>query len=57
MQKIIYLITLITRKKLLIIEFRRFDLQLAQRTYYNCLRKKHRITLEFLLLEKIELLY
>jgi hypothetical protein len=52
-----HLITLIARKKLLIIEFRRFNLQLAQRTYYNCLKKKYRITLEFLLLKKIELLY
>jgi len=52
-----YLITSIIRKKLLIIEFRRFDLQLAQRIHYNCSRKKHRTTLEFLLLKKIELLY
>ncbi len=52
-----HLITSIARKKLLMIKSRRFDSQLAQRTYHNCLRKKHRITLEFLLLEKIELLY
>ncbi len=52
-----HLIISITRKKLLIIKFRRFDLQLAQRTHYSCLKKKYRITLEFLLLKKIELLY
>jgi len=52
-----HLITSITRKKLLITNFRKFDSQLAQRTHYNCSRKKHRIILEFLLLKKIELLY
>ncbi len=52
-----HLITSIAKKNLLIIEFRRFDSQLAQRTHYNCSRKKYRIILEFLLLEKIELLY
>ncbi len=52
-----HLITLIARIFLLIIKFRRFDLQLAQRTYYDCSRKKYRITLEFLLLEKIDLFY
>ncbi len=52
-----HLITSIARKKLLITKSQRFDLQLTQRIYYNCLRKKHKITLEFLLLEKIELLY
>ncbi len=52
-----HLITLITRKKLLMIKFRRFDSQLAQRIYYDCLKKKHRIILEFLLLKKIELLH
>jgi len=52
-----HLITSITRKKLLIIESRRFNSQLIQKTHYNCLRKKHKITLEFLLLKKIELLY
>jgi len=52
-----HLITSIARKKLSIIEFRKFDLQLAQRTNYNCSREKYRITLEFLLLKKIELLY
>jgi len=50
-------ITSIAKKKLLIIKFRRFDLQLVQRTHYNCSKKKHKITFEFLLLEKIELLY
>jgi len=35
-----HLITSIARKKLLIIEFQRFDLQLTQRTHYNCLKKK-----------------
>jgi len=50
-------ITSIARRKLLIIEFRRFDSQLAQRTHQDCSRKKHRITLEFLLLEKIKLLH
>jgi len=34
-----YLITLIAKQKLLIIEFRKFDLQLAQRTHYNCSKK------------------
>ena len=34
-----YLITSIVKKKLLIIKFRRFDSQLAQRIYYNCLKK------------------
>jgi hypothetical protein len=29
----------IAKKKLLIIESRRFDLQLAQRIYYNCFKK------------------
>ncbi len=57
MQKIMHLITSIAKKDLLIIKSRRFDLQLAQKIYYNCLRKKHRIILEFLLLKKIELLY
>jgi len=52
-----HLIILIVRKKLLIIKSRRFDSQLTQKTHYNCLRKKHRITLEFLLLEKIKLLH
>ena len=52
-----HLITSIVRKKLLMIKFRRFDSQLAQRTYYDCSRKKHRIILEFLLLKKIELLH
>ncbi len=52
-----HLIILIARKKLLITKFRRFDSQLTQRTHYNCSRKKHEIILEFLLLEKIELLY
>ncbi len=52
-----HLITSIGKKKLLIIKFRRFDLQLIQRIYYNCLRKKYKITLEFLLLKRIELLY
>ena len=52
-----YLITSIARKKLLIIESRRFDLQLTQKTYYNCSKNKHKITLEFLLLKKIKLLY
>jgi len=52
-----HLITSITKKRLLITKFRRFDSQLTQRTYHNCLRKKHRIILEFLLLEKIELFY
>jgi hypothetical protein len=51
-----HLITLIARKKLLTIKFQRFNLQLAQKTHYNCL-KKIRIILEFLLLKKIELLY
>ncbi len=52
-----HLITSIARKKLLIIEFRRFDLQLTQRTHYSCLKKTYKITLKFLLLEKIKLLY
>jgi len=52
-----HLITSIARKKLLIIKSRRFNLQLTQRTCYNCSKKKYKITLEFLLLEKIELLY
>ena len=52
-----HLISSIVRRKLSIIEFRRFDSQLEQRTHYDCLKKKHRITLEFLLLEKIELLH
>ncbi len=50
-------ITSIARKKLSTIESRRFDSQLAQKTHYDCLKKKHRIILEFLLLEKIELLH
>jgi len=52
-----HLITSIARRKLSMIKFRRFDLQLAQRTHYDCLKKKHRIILEFLLLKKIELLH
>ena len=52
-----HLITSIARKKLLMIEFQRFDSQLTQRTHHNCLKKKHRITLKFLLLKKIELLH
>jgi hypothetical protein len=50
-------ITSIIKRKLLIIKFRKFDLQLAQKTHYNCSKKKHKIILEFLLLKKIELLY
>ena len=34
-----YLITSIARKKLLITKSRKFDLQLIQRIYYNCLKK------------------
>ncbi len=52
-----HLITSIVKKKLLIIEFRRFDSQLAQRIHYNYSKKNYKIILEFLLLEKIELLY
>jgi hypothetical protein len=51
-----HLIISIARKKLLIIKVRRFNLQLTQRTHYNCSRKKHKIILEFLLLKKIKLL-
>jgi len=35
-----HLITSIAKKNLLIIKFRRFDLQLTQKTHYNCSRKK-----------------
>ncbi len=52
-----HLITSIAKKKLLMIKFRRFDSQLAQRTHHNYSRKKHKITLEFLLSKKIELFY
>jgi len=34
-----HLIISIAKRKLLIIEFQRFDLQLTQRTHYNCLKK------------------
>jgi len=34
-----HLIISIAKKKLLIIKFRRFDSQLIQKTYYNCLKK------------------
>ncbi len=50
-------ITSIARRKLSMTKSRRFDSQLAQRTHHDCSKKKHRTTLEFLLLEKIELLH
>ncbi len=52
-----HLIISIAKRKLLINKFQRFDLQLTQRTHYNCSKKKYKIILEFLLLEKVELLY
>jgi len=35
-----HLITRIARKDLLIIKSRKFESQLMQKTYYNCLRRK-----------------
>ena len=52
-----HLITSIVRRKLLMIKFRRFDSQLTQKTHHNCSRKKYKIILKILLLEKIELLH
>jgi len=51
-----HLIISIAKRKLLINKFQRFDLQLTQRTHYNCSKKIYKIILEFLLLEKIELI-
>jgi len=35
-----YLITRIAKRDLLIIKFRKFESQLVQRIYYNCLKRK-----------------
>ncbi len=52
-----HLIISIARKKLSMAKSQRFDSQLAQRTHHDCSRKNNKITLEFLLLKKIELLH